>query len=54
MKDERSKIEQSTEYYENSFKILEKHYLEEKEKSDEQIQALKERGQALELEVINV
>lgn len=34
MNDERSKIEQSAEYYENSFKVLEEHYLEEKEKSD--------------------
>ena len=53
MKDESSRVEQSAEYYQNSFKVLEQHYLEEKEKSDQQIKDLKGQNQVLELELVN-
>lgn len=37
---EKQKMEQSSEYWQNSFKMIEQSYLEEKEKSEAEIQSL--------------
>jgi hypothetical protein len=38
--DDKLKVEQTAEYWESSFKLIEKHYLEEKEKSEQEIERL--------------
>ena len=38
--DDKMKVEQTAEYWESSFKMIEKHYIEEKSKSEQEIERL--------------